>query len=122
MAAHACQRLDGSPGLCHAAASGVAAQVPSCEHMRTTIKTMQHIEFVDITSPITCPPWVGLCGNFEGRSRAEMELTRAGAIRMPFPHGESYEQVTVRMPSFLEELAAKCDGQQVLLIGHCTTL
>lgn len=61
-------------------------------------------------------------GNFEGRPRTEMELARAAAIRVPFPHGESYEQVAVRMRSFLEELAAEHDGQQVLLIGHSATL
>ena len=61
-------------------------------------------------------------GNFEGRPRTEMELARAAAIRVPFPHGESYEQVAVRMRIFLEELAAERDGQQVLLIGHSATL
>jgi broad specificity phosphatase PhoE len=61
-------------------------------------------------------------GNFEGRPRADMDLARAAAIRVPFPHGESYEQAAVRMRSFLEELAAECDGQQVLLIGHSAPL
>ena len=41
---------------------------------------------------------------------------------MPFPHGESYEQVAVRRRIFLEELAAERDGQQVLLIRHHATL
>jgi broad specificity phosphatase PhoE len=61
-------------------------------------------------------------GNLAGRPRTEMELARAAAIRVPFPHGESYEQVAVRMRSFLEELATERDGQQVLLIGHSATL
>jgi broad specificity phosphatase PhoE len=61
-------------------------------------------------------------GNFEGSPRTEQELPRAGAIRVPFPHGESYEQVTVRRRIFLEELAAERDGQQVLLIRHHATL
>ena len=61
-------------------------------------------------------------GSFEGRPRTEMELARTAAVRVPFPHGESYEQVSVRMRSFLEELAAERDGQQVLLIGHSATL
>jgi len=61
-------------------------------------------------------------GNFEGRPRAEMELARAAAICKPFPHGESYEQLAVRMRIFLEELAAERDSQQVLLIGHSATL
>ena len=61
-------------------------------------------------------------GDFEGRPRAEMEAARTSAIHTPFPHGESYALVAVRMRSFLEQLAAECDGQQVLLVGHAATL
>lgn len=61
-------------------------------------------------------------GDFEGRPRAEMEAARFSAIHTPFPHGESYAQVAVRMRRFLEQLAAERDGQQVLLIGRAATL
>lgn len=61
-------------------------------------------------------------GDFEGRPREEMELARLSAICTPFPHGESYVQVAVRMRSFLEQLAAERDGQQVMLVGHAATL
>src|SRR5262252_4695877 len=61
-------------------------------------------------------------GDFEGRPRAEMEAARQSAIYTPFPHGESYAQVAVRMRSFLVQLAAERDGQQVMLIGHAATL
>jgi broad specificity phosphatase PhoE len=61
-------------------------------------------------------------GDFEGRPRAEMEIARPSAIRKPFPQGESYEQVAVRMRSFLEDLAVLRDNQQVMLIGHAATL
>lgn len=61
-------------------------------------------------------------GDFEGRPRAEMEVARLSAICAPFPHGESYVQVAVRMQSFLVQLAAERDGQQVLLVGHGATL
>jgi broad specificity phosphatase PhoE len=61
-------------------------------------------------------------GAFEGRPRTEMERARPSAIYTPFPHGESYAQVAVRMRSFLEQLATERDGQQVLLVGHAATL
>ena len=61
-------------------------------------------------------------GDLAGRPRAEVEGARASAIHKPFPHGESYEQVAVRMRSFLGDLAAEHDGQQVLLVGHSATL
>jgi len=61
-------------------------------------------------------------GTFEGRPRVEMEKARLSAISTPFPQGESYAQVAVRMRSFLVQLAAEHDGQQVMLVGHAATL
>ena len=61
-------------------------------------------------------------GDFEGRPRPEMEAARVSAIRQPFPNGESYAQVAVRMHSFLDELARRDDGQRVMLVGHGATL
>jgi len=61
-------------------------------------------------------------GAFEGRPRVEMEKARLSAISTPFPQGESYVQVAVRMHSFLVQLAAERDGQQVMLVGHAATL
>ena len=61
-------------------------------------------------------------GDFEGRPRTEMEVARASATREPFPHGESYAQVAVRMQSFLAQLAVERDGQRVMLVGHGATL
>ena len=52
----------------------------------------------------------------------EMEQARLAAISTPFPQGESYAQVAVRMRSFLGQLAAERDGQQVMLVGHAATL
>ena len=61
-------------------------------------------------------------GDFEGRPRVEMERARRSAICAPFPHGESYAQVAVRMQSFLGQLTAERDGQQAMLVGHAATL
>jgi broad specificity phosphatase PhoE len=51
-----------------------------------------------------------------------MERARLSAISTPFPQGESYAQVAVRMRSFLEQLAAERAGQRVMLVGHAATL
>jgi broad specificity phosphatase PhoE len=61
-------------------------------------------------------------GIFEGRPREEMEQARLSAIGTPFPQGESYAQVAVRMRSFLAQLAAERDGQRIMLVGHAATL
>ena len=49
------------------------------------------------------------------------QVVHANHISEPFPEGESYEQVMVRMKSFFEELLANHDGQQVFVIGHRAT-
>jgi broad specificity phosphatase PhoE len=51
-----------------------------------------------------------------------MEAARPLAIRQPFPNGESYEQVAIRMHGFLRHLATNYDGKRVLLVGHLATL
>jgi broad specificity phosphatase PhoE len=51
-----------------------------------------------------------------------MERARLTAFHTPFPNGESYAQVAVRMRSFLTQLAAERDGQHVMLVGHGATL
>ena len=80
--------------------------------------------FADRPLPILRDARLRKCdyGDLEGRPRAEMELARLSAICAPFPHGESYAQVAVRMRSFLAQLAAERDEQQVMLVGHAATL
>ena len=80
--------------------------------------------FAGLPTPIVQDARLRECdyGDLEGHPREEMEEARPAAIYTPFPHGESYVQVAERMRSFLEQLAAERDGQQVLLIGHAATL
>ena len=61
-------------------------------------------------------------GIYEGRPREEMEAARLSAIHAPYPKGESYLQVVERMRSFLADIAARHDGQSLMLIGHAATL
>jgi len=61
-------------------------------------------------------------GIYEGRPRGEMEAARAAALDTPYPGGESYRQVAIRMRSLLTDLAAHHDGECLMLIGHAATL
>ncbi len=42
-------------------------------------------------------------------------------IYEPFPNGESYEQASARMKSFLEDLLRDYDGKKVMIVGHRAT-
>lgn len=42
-------------------------------------------------------------------------------IHEPFPGGESYEQTTERMRSFLEEIKRRCNNRRIMIIGHRAT-
>jgi len=74
--------------------------------------------------PILQDPRLRECdyGDFEGRPRAEVERARLSALYTPFPNGESYAQVAIRMRSFLTQLATERDGQHAMLVGHGATL
>ena len=46
---------------------------------------------------------------------------RVDYIYNPFPNGESYEQTTEKIHSFLADLVKNFDGKKVLIIGHMAT-
>lgn len=55
-------------------------------------------------------------GDQNGTAIAQWE--RITHVETPFPNGESYREVVVRVRAFLDDLAANHDGQRVLLIAH----
>lgn len=57
-------------------------------------------------------------GDFTGRPKDEIDAEKPRRISTPFPNGESYEQVSARMKSFLYDLFQKYEGKTVLIIGH----
>ncbi len=59
-------------------------------------------------------------GDMTGMPVAKLDRERALHVTQPFPGGESYADVVVRVRSFLEEIAAS-DGRTLLLIGHSAT-
>lgn len=61
-------------------------------------------------------------GDLTGRPRADVEAACPASPYIPFPNGESYQQVAERMYQFLDQLATERDQQRVLLVGHRTTV
>ena len=61
-------------------------------------------------------------GDLTGCPRSDVDAVRSATIYVPFPNGESYQQVAERMYQFLEQLATERDNQRVLLVGHKATV
>lgn len=73
--------------------------------------------------PIIQDPRLRECdyGDFTQHPSEEVDEEKPKRISTPFPNGESYEQTTVRMKSFLEDLKKNYDGKRVMIIGHRAT-
>lgn len=51
----------------------------------------------------------------------EVEKVKEEMITKPFPNGESFEDTSKRMKSFLHDLLGEYDGKAVMIIGHRAT-
>src|SRR2546425_8507143 len=60
-------------------------------------------------------------GDYEHKPGAKIEVDRINHIDTPFPNGESYEQRSQQMTSFMKELMKNYQGKRVLIIGHRAT-
>ena len=60
-------------------------------------------------------------GDFNGKPIQIVEEMRKDCIREPFPSGESYAQVIMRVHESLYELKDKYPGKTALIIGHRAT-
>ena len=60
-------------------------------------------------------------GDMTQRPADEVAAMKPACIDKPFPNGESYEQSSARMKSFLDDLARDYDGKRVMIIGHRAT-
>lgn len=60
-------------------------------------------------------------GDFTAQSSELVDSEKPRRIDVPFPNGESYEDTTTRMRSFLEELEENYSGKKVMIIGHRAT-
>ena len=89
---------------------------------RRAVETAE-LAFGDSGIPIHRDPRLRECdyGELNGRPATEVERERGRRVDEPFPGGESYRQVVVRMRSFLDQLAAERDAGRVVVIGHSAT-
>ena len=57
-------------------------------------------------------------GELNGASVDAVAAVRRLHVDEPFPGGESYRQVVERIRDFLDEVAARHDGERILVIAH----
>ncbi len=60
-------------------------------------------------------------GDLTGYPAARVGAEAKTHIRDPFPGGESYRDVAIRMQRFLEDLFLRWDDLRVVVIGHAAT-
>lgn len=60
-------------------------------------------------------------GDLTQHPSVEIDAEKPKRIFEPFPNGESYEQVAVRMGNFLRDLLKDYDGKRVMIIGSRAT-
>lgn len=60
-------------------------------------------------------------GDWTRRLHSEVTAENINHLTEPFPNGESYEQTTARMKSFLDDLKRDYEGKRVMVIGHRAT-
>jgi broad specificity phosphatase PhoE len=101
--------------------AGTSFDAIFCSDLQRSYKTAE-IAFGDLY-PIITDQRLRECnyGDLTGKPKKEVDNRKAQCISKPFPNGESYEQVAVRMKDFLAEIASEYDGKRVLVIGHRAT-
>lgn len=57
-------------------------------------------------------------GELNGATVDAVDAVRRDHVDVPFPRGESYRGVVGRTREFLAEIAARHDGERVLLVAH----
>lgn len=60
-------------------------------------------------------------GDLTQKPSGLVEAEKPSRIHVPFPNGESYEQTTSRIKSFLEDLLKNYASKRVMIIGHRAT-
>jgi len=60
-------------------------------------------------------------GDLTKHASEEVEKEKINRIHEPFANGESYNDTTLRMKSFLKDLVDNYDGKKILIVGHRAT-
>ena len=65
--------------------------------------------------------WECNYGDLTQASSEIVDKEKPQRINTPFPNGESYQETTARMKSFLEDLLKDYNDKKVMIIGHRAT-
>lgn len=92
-----------------------------CSDLQRSYKTAQ-IAFGD-KFPIIQDPRLRECnyGDLTQKPSSLVNPEKPKRIKVPFPNGESYEQTSERMKSFLKDLLKNYNGKKLMIIGHRAT-
>jgi broad specificity phosphatase PhoE len=90
-----------------------------CSDLARAVQTAE-IAFRDTAIPIHPDRRLRECdyGALNGAPVDRITAEKPARITVPFPGGQSYQQVVDQTRDFLTELAAERDGRRVLLIAH----
>lgn len=93
-----------------------------CSNLGRAVQTVT-IAFEGSAVPVYFDARLRECdyGDWTGMPVARLDAERPRRIREPFPGGESYTDVVVRMGEFLADLARDWDGHRVVVVGHAAT-
>lgn len=92
-----------------------------CSDLQRSCKTAE-IAFANRSFPVIKDARLREC-NYGDLTRRGMNLAKEKHITEPFPNGESYEQTSERVKSFLADLLKEkeYEGKKVMIIGHRAT-
>jgi broad specificity phosphatase PhoE len=93
-----------------------------CLDLKQAVQTVA-IAFEGLRIPVYFDARLRECdyGDWTGMPVARRDAERPRRVREPFPGGESYLDVVVRMGEFLVDLARNWEGRRVLVVGHAAT-
>ncbi len=93
-----------------------------CSDLQRSYQTAE-IAFVDRGFAVIKDSRLRECdyGDLTRHPSQEVDREKPNRITVPFPNGESYEQTSARMKSFLRDLLKNYDGKKVMIIGHRAT-
>jgi 2,3-bisphosphoglycerate-dependent phosphoglycerate mutase len=99
---------------------GVSAVYTS--DLRRAVETAE-IAFAGTSLPIIEDARLRECdyGELNGMPRPVLDAERARHVDVPWPRGESWREAVRRAAGCFAELAAKHDGERVVVIGHVAT-
>jgi broad specificity phosphatase PhoE len=96
------------------------ADVVYASDLGRAVETVE-IAFGATSLPVHLDSRLRECNYGELNGRPAAELDRARRLRHldePFPRGQSYRDVVEATRSFLEDVAARHDGEQVVVVAH----